>query len=146
MQLFRDVMDECGFMDLGYVGLPFTWEKHFADGHSIWEMLDWGLATNEWLMKFIGTRVHHLTSDSSNHYPLWIVPNGLEVVRSTKPFRFEEIWLSNPGCSNVVEAVWPSYGSTDPVIKVMKKTEKCGKELKRWDCDHFGNVRQELAK
>ena len=28
----------------------------------------------------------------------------------------------------------------------MKKIEKCGKELKRWDRDHFGNVRRELAK
>ena len=88
MQLFRDVMDECGFMDLGYMGSPFTWQKHFANGHSIWERLDRGLATNKWLMKFSGTRAHHLTSDSSNHCSLWIVPNSLEVVSSTKPFFF----------------------------------------------------------
>ena len=31
MQLFRDVVDECTFMDLGFVGFPFTWHKHFAD-------------------------------------------------------------------------------------------------------------------
>ena len=139
-------MNECGFMDLGYVGSPFTWQRHFADGHSIWERLDRGLATNEWLMKFTGTQVHHLTSDSSDHCPPWIFPNSLEVVSSMKPFRFEEMWLSNPGCSNVVEAVWSSYGSIDPAIKVMKKIEKCGKELKRWGRDHFGNVKQELAK
>ena len=35
MQLFKDVLDECGFMDLGFVGSQFTWSKHFADGHSI---------------------------------------------------------------------------------------------------------------
>ena len=51
--------------------------------------------------------------------------------------------LLDPGCFNVVEAVWSSYGSIDPAIKVMKKIEKYGKELKRWDRDHFGNVRQE---
>ena len=36
MQLFRDVIDECGFLDLGYVGEQFTWRKHFTDGHSLW--------------------------------------------------------------------------------------------------------------
>ena len=25
MPLFRDVIDECSFMDLGYVGSKFTW-------------------------------------------------------------------------------------------------------------------------
>ena len=35
MQLFRDVLDECGFLDLGFVGSRFTWSKHFVDNHSI---------------------------------------------------------------------------------------------------------------
>ena len=34
----------------------------------------------------------------------------------------------------------------DPSTKVMRKVEKCGKELKMWNRDHFGNVRKELAK
>ena len=25
MQLFRNVIDECGFLDLGFVGSPYTW-------------------------------------------------------------------------------------------------------------------------
>ena len=34
----------------------------------------------------------------------------------------------------------------DPSTKAMRKVEKCGKELKMWNRDHFGNVRKELAK
>ena len=52
MQLFRDVINECNFMNLGYVGPKFTWNKHFESGHSIWERLDRGLATNSWFLKF----------------------------------------------------------------------------------------------
>ena len=55
MQALRDVLDECGFMDLGFVGPKFTWRKHFTDGHSIWERLDRGLATNLWFLRFPGT-------------------------------------------------------------------------------------------
>ena len=40
MQLFGEVLYECGFMDLGYVGPKFTWARHFDNGNSIWERLD----------------------------------------------------------------------------------------------------------
>ena len=59
MQLFRDAIDECGFMDLGFTRSQFTWKKHFNDGHSVWERLDRGMANREWLLRFAGTIVHH---------------------------------------------------------------------------------------
>ena len=54
MQLFQDIIDECGFPDLGFTGSQFTWSKHFEDGRSIWERLDRGLANNSWFLKFLG--------------------------------------------------------------------------------------------
>ena len=48
------------FIDLGYLGPKFTWSKHYESGHSIWERLDRGLATNNWFLKFLGSRVFHL--------------------------------------------------------------------------------------
>ena len=60
MQLFRDAIDECGFMDLSFTGSQFTWKKHFNDGHSVWERLDQGMDNREWLLRFAGTTVHHL--------------------------------------------------------------------------------------
>ncbi|XP_030969970.1 uncharacterized protein LOC115990264 [Quercus lobata] len=106
MQLFRDVLDECGFMDLGFVGPKFTWARHYEDGSSIWERLDRGLATNNWFLKFPGSRVHHLHCDSSDHQPILVVFSGLEHPRRKKPFRFEEMWLSNTSCEEVVKAAW----------------------------------------
>jgi len=32
MQLFREAIDECDFLDLGFKGLAFTWKKFFSDG------------------------------------------------------------------------------------------------------------------
>lgn len=40
MQIFRDTIDECRFMDLGFVGPKFTWSRHYENGVSIWERLD----------------------------------------------------------------------------------------------------------
>ena len=94
MQLSRDVIDECGFLDLGFVGPQFTWSKHYAAGHLVWERLNRGLANYKWFARFSRARVHHLHSDSSDHRPILIIPIGLEVDRKKKIFIFEEIWLS----------------------------------------------------
>ena len=79
MQAFRDVIDKCGFMDLGFIGPNFTWAKHYNDGHSIWERLDRGLASNPWFLRFPGTQVHHLSCLSFDHCPLFINPSGIEI-------------------------------------------------------------------
>ena len=146
MQLFRDVADECGFIDLGFSGPWYTWQKHFTAGHSLWERLDRALATNDWLLRFAGTKVHHLKSDSSDHCPLWIDMAGLEFQCAKKPFRFEEAWLSDHTCTEVVEASWEERGVDDPATKVIRKIERCGRELKKWERDHFGNIRNTLKK
>ena len=79
MQSFRDVIDECGFMDLGYVGSKFTWARHFENGNCIWERLDRGLANNGWFLKFPRARVHHLQCNSLDHCPLLIVLAPLDI-------------------------------------------------------------------
>lgn len=104
MQLFRDVIYECCFMDLGFNGSQFTWSKHFEDGHSIWEQLDKGLANINWFLKFPGTRVYHLHCDSSDHYLLHINLLGLDPLPRKNIFRFEEMWLLDSSCAETVEA------------------------------------------
>ena len=73
MQQFRDVIDEYGFMNLGFEGPKYTWNRHFKNGNSIWERLDRCLATNSWFLEFPGTKVYHLRCDSSYHNPIHIV-------------------------------------------------------------------------
>ena len=146
MQLFIDVLDACGFMDLGFVGPKFTWARHYEDGSSIWERLDRGLATNNWFLKFSGSRVHHLHCDSSDHRPILVIFLGLDPPKRKKPFRFKEMWLSNPSCEEVVQAAWYCFGGVEFEGDVLKKVEKCGRDLSWWNRNVFGNVRMELEK
>ena len=122
-------------------------EQALVDGHSIWERLDCGLANHEWFLKFSGTKVHHFHFDSFDHSPLWITPDGLEIPSFAKPFRFEEMWLSDRSCSDIMEEVWCSrVEMADPAVKVTHKIKKCGKELTQWNRTQFENVRQELTR
>ena len=49
------------------------------------------------------------------------------------------MWLSDQGCTEIVEAVWDARGIDDPMFGMMHKIEKCGKAM-QWNKDHFGNV------
>ena len=145
MQLFRAVTDECGLMDLGFVGPKYTWSKHFESGQSIWEHLDRGLATNNWFLLFPGTKIHHLHCYSSDHLALFINLSGLEILVKRKFFRFEEMWLSDDRCGETIEVVWTSTESPDPSSAILKKVAKCEQDLTWWNNNCFGNVRMTVA-
>lgn len=91
------------------------------------------------MLRFAESRVYQLSVTSSDHSPLWIRPKSLDLPHIANPFRFEEMWLSDKGCIEVVEAVWSSQEGLDPNVRVVQKIEKCGKELTHWSKVHFGN-------
>ena len=95
MQSFRDVLDLCGFVDLGYSGPEFTWHGR-RKGELIWEQLDRSVANYEWLARFPTGRIKHLHCFTSNHRPILLSldSNGENQLWKRKPFRF----LRQCGC------------------------------------------------
>ena len=47
MKNFQDVLDECGLLDLCFVGSKFTWFKNFANGRSMRERQDRAVGTTD---------------------------------------------------------------------------------------------------
>ena len=144
MQAFHDIIDECGFMDLGYVGSRFTWHKYF-DNYTVLERLDRAMATNDWFSKFPDTKIYHLDVTTSDHNPLWIVSEGMEC-KQKRPFRFEQMWMSESECGETIKAVWQGSYSESGGREILKKIETWGTELTKWSKKNFGNVQRELEK
>ena len=138
------MIDECGFRDMGFEGSKYTWSNHFENGTSIWERLDKCLVTNSWFMKLRGSKVYHLNCTSSDHVPILISLSGLIPPIWKKLFHFEQMWLSNPGCEEVVCSTWGSRSGVGTEGDILCRVEKCGKELGQWEKNVFGNVRMEL--
>ena len=129
-------------MDLDFIGFPFTWHKHYPN-FTIWERLDRAVATNEWFSVFAGTKVHHLDVTSSDHKALWI---SLEHMHCSfqKPFHFEQMWLTDKGCSEIVEAVWSVNCNESWDTRVLRKIESYGAALSKWSKKSFGSVKKQL--
>ena len=92
---------------------------------------------------FAGTKVHHLNVTSSDHKALWI---SLEHMHCSfqKPFRFEQMWLTDKGCSDTVEAVWRINCNESWDSHVLRKIESCGAALSKWSKKSFGSVKKQL--
>ena len=147
MQAFRDVLDHCGFVDLGYSGLDFTWHRH-RRGELIWERLDRGVANYEWLARFPIGRIRHLHCFTSNHRPILLSldSNGEHQQWRHKPFRFEAMWLTSLDCNGVVSRPWAINHDGTPMHVVSKKLKTCKKMLTAWNRDHFGSVLKKIKK
>ena len=67
---FRDTLDVCGLKDLGFSGLPWTYDNRKSGGRNVKVRLDRGAATQSWLNRFFDASVTHLASPCSDHCPL----------------------------------------------------------------------------
>jgi len=70
MEGFREAVEEYGFVDLGFIGLPYTWDNRQPDGTNIKCQLDRGFATTGFLNIFPLVKVCHVQTMESDHYCL----------------------------------------------------------------------------
>ena len=98
MEKFREVLDECGLFDLGFSGNKFTWSKSYPNWGIVWERLDQAVSSAEWFELFPITKVQTLTCVSSDHHPIIILLEGF-CGKPQRPWRFEQLWLVNRGCT-----------------------------------------------
>lgn len=89
MKDFRNALDHCSLVDLGFVRLWFTWERDKFQSTNIREHLDRCVANNDWLTMFPSYSIKHLPHSFSDHCPI-LIKTTIDIRRTTpKPFRFE---------------------------------------------------------
>ena len=88
--------------------------------------------------------MYNLNCTSSDHIPILISLSGLIPPIRKFFFRFEQMWLSNLSCEEVVCSTWDSRSGIGTEGDILCKVERCRKELGKWDKNVFGNVRMEL--
>ena len=142
MMAFRNVLDECGLMDLGFVGDKFTWKGKRVGG-LVLERLDRALASNGWFSLNPGTKVRHLNSYSSNHKAIVIKLEGI-TPQLNRPFKFEQMWLKDSGCSITVSFAWGLDTGPASMPMVARKIKICGDKLAKWSKESFGCIKKQI--
>ncbi|KAK3204864.1 hypothetical protein Dsin_018910 [Dipteronia sinensis] len=95
MLVFRQAVDDCDLIDLGFHGPMFTWNNKRDGRNNIQERLDRILVDHQWTDKFPQARVDNLGFYSSDHRPLLLTfsSNHINYKGKNKGFRFKSFWL-----------------------------------------------------
>lgn len=106
MQDFQAFIMQNGFIDVGFIGGPFTWCYNRCGADRVWQWLDRGLYNLEFHKAFPEFKVIHLARLCSNHVPLHF-KFGADSPIVPSEFIFQRMWADHPTFHRVVEMAWP---------------------------------------
>lgn len=147
IQAFRSAVEVCALQPLNYRGSHFTWIRHNIDG-CIKERLDWAMANEEWLKCFPNNVLTHLDFFHSDHRALLLCcedTNGLSsgYKRKRSRFRFENMWVEEPGCKEIIEANWVSTNQS-ALLSTISNIKQCTINLSTWNQSKFGSLARDI--
>ena len=100
---FKEVVIDCGLMDIPLEGYPFTWERGKGTPAWVEEKLDGFLASGAWLNLFPHIKLLNLIAPISNQSLILLQTDGVAAKkRRSRKFKFENGWLSEPYLNQIV--------------------------------------------
>ena len=103
---FKDCLDRCSMVDMGFSSPRYTWTNKRYFSNLILEMIDKFFMNLDWCVIYPNSRVTHLPRCHSNHYPILMEALLVNSIKLTRPFRFQEFWLSDISFPTIVSKAW----------------------------------------
>ncbi|XP_060968815.1 uncharacterized protein LOC133036286 [Cannabis sativa] len=149
MDNFRGAINRCHLRVVYFNGDPFTWTNKNHHGNVVRERLDRGFIYNNWSDFFNKATLSHLDFYHSDHRAIeYIVsqPN-LPVLSSQRRirFRFEQMWLKDTDCRDIVQAFWCTNSSRQPTASVLQNIAACTAALQDWHGKKYGQMGKDIA-
>nr|XP_025681707.1 uncharacterized protein LOC112783135 [Arachis hypogaea] len=132
---FRDWMDLCGFMDLGFQGTHFTWRGPIWQGRErVFKRMDRAISNPDWRICFHEAYIETLPRIKFDHHLILIKCTGNSHVLKNKPFRFEYMWMQHKEFQPFLKNNWNIDLAIEQSIKVFVE------KVKQWNHNTFGNI------
>ena len=131
---FKECLDECNMLDLGFASSKYTWTNSRHSTDLILKRIDRCFANLSWRTLYSDATVTHLPRIWSDHCPVLLELCRPYVCNLIKPFRFQMMWLLHPEFPSMVQHAWLEnrglhIAISDFVIRA-----------KKWNSEVFGNL------
>ena len=144
MDGFWEVVNACGFKDLGYSGPDFTWCNMQEGENHVYLRLDRALATNDWINYFNGTRVLHLVDSTFDHCAMLIADCIAVQPLRKRRFHFEEMWTKKEECKEIIKNAWEGCLHQGTPKGIVTCLQNYAADLVRWNKSVFGYVPKQI--
>ncbi|XP_050264114.1 uncharacterized protein LOC126708367 [Quercus robur] len=132
--LFKECLDKCNMIDIGFLGPRFTWTNKREVQALIQERIDSVFVNPNWCLLYPEARVVHLTRCHSDHCPILLELQS-RINRGRKsPFRFQTCWLFEPSFPSIVSQARRDSPALGDVVNRFTQAAI------RWNGSHFGNI------
>lgn len=132
---FNEVIADVGLYDMEIVGHQYTWERGRGTENWIETRLDRVLTNISWLELFPIAKLYNLEGSPSDHSVIFLEPGRNIVANKRKKFRFENAWLTDPLCYQIVKDSWEFNSNGD----ILQRIKQCGERLESWGKNVTGN-------
>ncbi|KAA3483544.1 reverse transcriptase [Gossypium australe] len=133
MEAFKETLEECQLVDIGFSGVWFTWE-----------MGNLGVANEKWFKLFPLSILQHLPFSTSDHCPILLnTKKSLSSKRSGK-FHFEAWWTMEEDLEKVIWNSWETNEGT--LLEKLGKLQICLEEWSRKNRRHKEGLKRNLLK
>ena len=132
--LFKECLDTCNMVDLGFNGPRFTWTNRRDIFDLVQERIDRFFANPSWCTNFPNAKVTHLTHCLSDHCLVLLESNPSSGVHLPKPFMFHSFWLSDLSFLCIVSEAWGQ------ALPLQTAIDRFAKKATDWNRYHFGNI------
>jgi hypothetical protein len=146
---FREVVDVCDFHDLGFSGVPFTWDNGQNGEANVKVRLDRMLADPEFLALYGSTTVRHIPTPKSDHCMLAVKIQKLSephVMGGPRPFMYEDAWQREEGFMQAMGEGWQAGAGAGGLVGLNDALMQMQTHLSDWSSKKFGDIRKRIKK
>lgn len=142
MQQFRNMINSCRFIDLGFNGPKFTWCNKIDPHVCIQESLDRSLANIEWITLYDEYKVQHLDLIGSDHRPILLdsAPN----IRPKRNFQFQAMQTRHESFLDLIQSSWTDHERVSSLHNLCRKMQICKENLIKCNKNIFGHIASEI--
>ncbi|XP_075085213.1 uncharacterized protein LOC142168437 [Nicotiana tabacum] len=140
---FINCLNNCGMVNIGYVGSTFTWCNNRRPKKRIWKRLDKIFVNNDWEKNFQYNSAKHLARIESNHRALFVTTHN-DQQDFIKYFRFLNFRIDQPGFQDIVIEVWQTQILGDPMWRLQAKLKLLSRRLSQWSKEVVGSINDQV--
>jgi hypothetical protein len=145
MQSFRDALDYCDLHDIGFSGLPWTFDNRRRGSRNVKVRLDRVVASTSWMARFGDATVKHLVSPCSDHCLVLLQEyNEDPAVANGGIRRYEIMWECEDSLVPEIVAAWDAAGVKHDLGDISQGLQVVMNTLHKWSRVKFGSVIKEL--
>jgi hypothetical protein len=149
MRNFREAIEDCQLLDVGWSGTAYTWDNQQLGDQNIKARLDRAFANSAFLARFEHTRVRHIVSTESDHcFVLAELCENLNdrTPRGARQFRYENVWQTHVDYDKLVADNWLRGSGQRGLHGVVDALGQLQTKLTSWGAEEFGSLTRTVRK